>query len=563
MALLMQASHVGYAHGGNQIFTDVTFELKTGDRIALVGANGTGKSTLFRLLARELLPQTGDVVHQRGITIGYLAQHDTLDGLLSPWQLVGDVAADAESLDRELAQLETMLGEPLGDDEMADVLDRYNRLLEQLDASDTGDPGDLIGQVLDGLGIAERLWHQPVGQMSGGERKLVALACLLAQQPDVLLLDEPDNHLDVRARAWLETFLAAYPGVVGLITHDRYMIDRVANEIVELEDGKVQTYPGNYSAYVETKRDRLLRQAQLRELEEREYKKLKVSAEQLTQWARQNPKFASRAENQRRKLVEERARLDAIPVPVLNRRTIEVEFAAERGGTQVLTADGIGKAYGDHVVLAPFDLSIHHGERVALVGPNGSGKTTLFRLIQGLESPDEGTLRLGASIRIGYSAQLLETIDRRKTPMDLVRAVKPLNEQQALGFLISFLFDRDDTLRPTGELSGGELARLQIALLILSGANFLLLDEPTNNLDINSVEILEEALLEFGGTILAISHDRYFLDKVCGRTITLSDGNLRDYPGGYTWTEEHAELGSVLTRQDPKIFTPDRRPGRR
>jgi ATP-binding cassette subfamily F protein 3 len=563
MALLIQASHVAYAYGGNQIFTDVTFELKTGDRIALVGANGTGKSTLFRLLARELVPQGGDVVRQRGITIGYLAQHDTLDGSLSPWQLVGDVAADAESLERELARLEALLGEPLGDDEMADVIDQYNRLLEQLDASDARDPGDLIRQLLGGLGIVERLWHQPVGQMSGGERKLVALARFLAQQPDVLLLDEPDNHLDVRARAWLESFLGTYPGVVGLITHDRYMIDRVANQIVELEDGKVQTYPGNYSTFVQTKRDRLIRQAQLRELEEREYKKLKASAEQLTQWARQNPKFASRAENQRRKLEEERARLDAIPMPVLNRRAIEVEFAAERGGTQVFTADGVGKAYGDHVVLAPFDLSIHHAERVALVGPNGSGKTTLFRLIQGFELPDEGTVRLGASIRIGYFSQLLETIDRRKTPMDLVRAVKPLNEQQALGFLISFLFDRDDTLRPTGELSGGELARLQIALLILSGANFLLLDEPTNNLDINSVEILEEALLEFGGTILAISHDRYFLDKVCGRTITLSDGILRDYPGSYSWSQGHVALGSVLTRQDEKVAASHRRAGQR
>jgi ATP-binding cassette subfamily F protein 3 len=563
MALLMQASHVAYAHGGNQIFTDVTFELKTGERIALVGANGTGKSTLFRLLARELVPQGGDVVHQRGISVGYLAQHDMLEGSLSPWQLVGEVAADAESVDRELARLEGLLGEPLSDDEMADVLDQYNRLLEQLDASDTRDPGELISQVLDGLGIAQRLWHQPVGQMSGGERKLVALARFLAQQPDVLLLDEPDNHLDVRARAWLETFLAAYPGAVGLITHDRYMIDRVANEIVELEDGKVQTYPGNYSAFVQTKRDRLVRQAQLRELEEREFKKLKASAEQLTQWARQNPKFATRAENQRRKMEEERARLDAIPVPVLNRRTIDVEFVAERGGTQVLTADGVGKAYGDHVVLEPFDLAIHHGERVALVGPNGSGKTTLFRLIQGLESPDEGTLRLGSAIRIGYFSQMLETIDRRKTPMDLVRSIKPLNEQQALGFLISFLFDRDDTLRPAGELSGGELARLQIALLILSGANFLLLDEPTNNLDINSVEILEDALLEFGGTILAISHDRYFLDKVCGRTLTLRNGVLRDYPGTYTWTEEHAALGSVLSRQDDKLRVLDRRPVRR
>jgi ATP-binding cassette subfamily F protein 3 len=211
MALLIQASHVAYAYGGNQIFTDVTFELKTGDRIALVGANGTGKSTLFRLLARELVPQGGDVVRQRGITIGYLAQHDTLDGSLSPWQLVGDVAADAESLERELARLEALLGEPLGDDEMADVIDQYNRLLEQLDASDARDPGDLIRQLLGGLGIVERLWHQPVGQMSGGERKLVALARFLAQQPDVLLLDEPDNHLDVRARAWLESFLGTIP----------------------------------------------------------------------------------------------------------------------------------------------------------------------------------------------------------------------------------------------------------------------------------------------------------------------------------------------------------------
>ncbi len=549
MAVLIQASHVAYAHGGNQIFADVTFELKTGDRIALVGANGTGKSTLFRLLARELTPQRGEVVHQRGVTIGYLAQQNALDESRSPWQLVGEVAADAETLDRELERLEGLLGEPLDDEAMADVLDQYNRLLEQLDTSDARDPGELIAQLLTGLGIGERLWHQPLGQMSGGERKLVALARFLAQQPDVLLLDEPDNHLDVRARAWLEAFLAAYPGVVGLITHDRYMIDRVANEIVELEDGQVRTYPGNYSAFVRTKRERLEREAQLRELEEREFRKLKASAEQLTQWARQNPKFASRAENQRRKMAEERARLDAIPIPVLQRRTIEVEFAAERGGTQVLIADDASKTYGDHVVLQPFDLTIHHGERVALTGPNGSGKTTLFRLIQGLEEPDTGSLRLGASIREGYFSQLQETIDRRKTPLDLVRAIKPLNEQQALGFLISFLFDRDDTLRPAGELSGGEMARLQIALLILSGANFLLLDEPTNNLDITSVEVLEDALLEFGGTILAISHDRYFLDKVCQRTLALADGLLRDYPGGYTWTVEHPDLGPLLTRQ--------------
>jgi len=327
------------------------------------------------------------------------------------------------------------------------------------------------------------------------------------------------------------------------------MIDRVANEIVEIEDGAVQEYPGNYSAFRRQKRERLERQAQLRELEEREYKKLKYSAEQLTQWARQNPKFATRAENQRRKMAEERARLDATPVPILHRRTIDVEFSAERGGSMVLHGDDVSKVYDAHTVFEPFDLVIQHGERVGLIGPNGSGKTTLFRLIQHQETPTSGVLRLGSSIGVGYFAQEQELIDPTRSPIDLVRRIKPLNEQQALGFLIGFLFDRDDAMRPAAELSGGEQSRLQIALLILSGANFLLLDEPTNNLDIDSVEALEEALIEFGGTILAISHDRYFLDRVCTRTLALNQGLVHDYPGPYSYVQENRDKGTPLTRR--------------
>ncbi len=567
MAILIQASHVAYAHGGNQIFTDVTFELKDGDRIALVGANGTGKSTLFRLLARELRPQRGDITHQRGVTLGYLAQHSTLDPARTPYELVGSVSSDPETLDRELARLESKLVEPMTDDEMAEVLEAYNATLGRLDESADRDPGTVIAELLTGLRLGERLWRQPVGQLSGGEKKLVAIARFLCQQPAVLLLDEPDNHLDVGAKAWLEEYLAAYPGVVGLITHDRYMIDRVANGIVELEDGKVQTYPGNYSAFRQQKQARLERQAHLRELEEREYKKLKESAEQLTQWARQNPKFATRAENQRRKMVEERARLDAIPVPILNRRTIDVEFAAERGGAMVLHADDVSKVYDTHTVFEPFDLVIRHGERIGLIGPNGAGKTTLFRLIRQAERPTSGTLRIGSAIEVGYFAQEQESLDGSLTPIDLVRRIKPLNEQQALGFLIGFLFDRDDALRPAAELSGGERSRLQIALLILSGANFLLLDEPTNNLDIDSVEALEAALIEFGGTILAISHDRYFLDRVCTRTLALEDGLAHDYPGPYTWVQANRDKGTPLTRRlaQPSVATrqPTTRPARR
>ncbi|MEJ7900449.1 MAG: ABC-F family ATP-binding cassette domain-containing protein [Thermomicrobiales bacterium] len=549
MAILIQASHMAYAHGGNQIFTDVTFELKDGDRIAVVGANGTGKSTLFRLLARELRPQRGEIVHQRGLTLGYLAQHSTLDPGLTPYELVGSVSSDPETLDRELARLEAQLAEPLTDDEMAEVLEVYNATLARLDEGADRDPGTVIAELLTGLRLSERLWRQPVGQLSGGEKKLVAIARFLCQQPAVLLLDEPDNHLDVDAKAWLEQYLASYPGVVGLITHDRYMIDRVANEIVGLEDGAIQEYPGNYSAFRRQKRERLERQAQLRELQEREYRKLKESAEQLTQWARQNPKFATRAENQRRKQAEERARLDATPVPMLNRRTIDVEFSAERGGTMVLHGDDVSKVYDTHTVFEPFDLVIQHGERIGLIGPNGAGKTTLFRLIQQQEAPTSGVLRLGSSINVGYFAQEQESIDGGRSPIDLVRRIKPLNEQQALGFLIGFLFDRDDAMRPAGELSGGEQSRLQIALLILSGANFLLLDEPTNNLDIDSVEALEDALIEFGGTILTISHDRYFLDRVCTRTLALDQALIHNYPGPYSYVLENREKGTSLTRR--------------
>jgi len=559
MAILIQASHVAYAHGGNQIFTDLTFELKDGDRVAIVGANGSGKSTLFRLLAREVRPQRGEIVHQRGLRLGYLAQNNPLDPNRTPWDIVGSVSSDPETLDRQLARLEARLTEPLGDDEMAEVLEAYNQTLGRLDEGAERETGAVISELLSGLRLPERLWRLPVGRLSGGEKKLVAIARFLCQEPVVLLLDEPDNHLDVEAKAWLETFLASYRGVVGLITHDRYMIDRVASKIVELEDGSVQAYPGNYSDFRRLKRERLERQAQMRELQEREFRKLKYSAEQLTQWARQNPKFATRAENQRRKLAEERERLEETAVPVLNRRTIDVEFAAERGGTMVLHADNVSKSYDAHTVFEPFDLEIRHGERIGLIGSNGSGKTTLLRLIQRFEPPSTGSLRIGSSIDVGYFAQDHESIDGARSPIDLVRRLKPLDEQQALGFLIGFLFDRDDAMRPAGELSGGEQSRLQIALLILSGANFLLLDEPTNNLDIDSVEALEDALLEFGGTILTISHDRYFLDRVCTRTLALDAGVVLNYMGAYSDVQVRPELGVPLTR--PRLPTMTGVPG--
>jgi len=556
MAILIQAANVSYAYGGNQLFTDLTFEIKSNERIALIGENGSGKSSLFRLLAKQEKPFRGAVTHQRGLTLGYLQQDVRLDPTRSPLELLGEVVGTADAIDAQLAALEARMAEPLSDDELADVIDQYNLLLareEDLTASaNQSEANDPIRDILSGLGLPEAVWESPFGQLSGGEKKMVGIARFLTEQPDVLLLDEPDNHLDVTAKAWLENYLVSYPGAVGVITHDRYLIDKVATAIVELEDGRVKTWPGNYTAFQTQKRAQTERALQLRELEERELAKMKVLSEDLTQWARQNPKFASRAEQARRKYQEEKTRLETTPRPMLDRAQIKVEFTAERGSTIVVDANGVGKRFGERELIRPFDLMLRHGERVGIVGPNGAGKTTFIKMILGQEAPSEGTLRLGTSIQAGYYAQEHEALDGAMTPIDLVRRMKPLNEQQALSALVDFKFDHTDAFNRIDALSGGERSRLQIATLILSGANFLILDEPTNNLDIASVEALENALLDLDGTILTISHDRYYLDRICSRIIEFRDGWVRDYPGGYTWYMENRDLGTIVTRRAPE-----------
>jgi ATP-binding cassette subfamily F protein 3 len=545
MTLLIQAANIQYAHGGNQIFEDATFEVREGDRLALIGANGAGKSTLFKIMAKLIGPDSGAVTHRRGLTVGYLSQHSTLDPALTMRDAVALASGDPTALEGHLRDLESRMAEPLDDDALTSVMDDYAATLSRLEAG--GGDGTKGAAVLAGLHLPEDRWDTPAALLSGGEKKLLGLAQLLVEEPEVLLLDEPDNHLDLGAKAWLEAFIRAHQGSVAVITHDRFLIDKIANEIFELEDGKVETYPGNYSAFVEEKQRRRERQAQLRELQEREFKKLKASAEQLTQWARQNPKFAPRAENQRRKLAEERERLEKTPPPVLSRRKINVEFDAERGSTLVFEAKGLAKSFGDREVFKPFDLTIRNGEVVGLVGPNGAGKTTLFRMVLGREQPTAGTIRLGPSIVPGYYAQEQETLDRNQTPLELVRRLKPLTEQQAVSFLYGLLFAREDMLNQIGNLSGGEQARLQIAALILDGANFLLLDEPTNNLDIASVEAVEAALADFDGAILTISHDRYFLDKLCTRTVELNAGLVTDYPGGFSAYDANRGHGTTRT----------------
>ncbi len=551
MTLLVQASEVKYAHGGNQIFDGVTFEVRDGDRLALIGENGVGKSTLFRLMARDLFPHGGAVTHKRGLTVGYLTQHSTLDPSLSVQQAIAVAAGDPTALETQLRELEAKMAEPLDDDALSDVLEEYSATLERFEGGPGQDLESRIAQILTGLGLPAERWKTRVGQLSGGEKKLVALAGFLIEEPDLLLLDEPDNHLDESAKAWLEDYLQTRRGAVAVISHDRYFIDRVANRIFDLEDGRIVGYPGNYSTFLTVKRERLERDEQLYEMRQRELKKLKASAEQLTQWAKQNPKFAARAGNRWRNFEIEKERLENTPTPILDRKRIEVDFNAERGSSLVLEIKGMAKAFGDRQVFAPFDFTMMHGERVGIVGGNGAGKTTLFKLILSQIEPDAGRLRIGPSIQTGYYAQEQETLDPTLTPLELVRKSKAMNEQQAIGFLVGLLFDRNDAMNQIGNLSGGERSRLQIAMLILQGANFLLLDEPTNNLDIPSIEVLETALLDFGGSILTISHDRYYLNRLCERIIEIDDGIVREYPGNFSYYSQRRGQGAELTVREP------------
>ena len=563
MTLLLQAANICHAHGGNQLFAELSFQVKVGDRLALVGENGAGKSTLFQIMAKRIVPTGGIVTHARGLALGFLSQESEVAPELTARAAVAAAGGDPAALEGRLRELEAAMGTAADDDALAQVMDEYGVVLARLEA-ESGVGGlatatALAAEALAGLGFPADRWETPVGQLSGGEKQVVGVARLLLEAPDLLLLDEPDNHLDDAAKGWLERWLRGHRGAVALISHDRWFIDQVVNRIFELEDGRIEAYPGNYRAFLAEKRTRRERSAQLREVQEREFKKLKESAEQLTQWARQNPKFAPRAENQRRKLAEERERLARTVPPPLERRRIDVEFEAERGGTQVLAAAALSKSYGARTIFAPFDLTIRHGERVGLVGPNGSGKTTLFRLILGQEAPTSGQLKMGPSIRLGVYRQEQEGLDPAATPLEMARQLKPLSAQAAIGFLHGFLFSRDDALTPIGRLSGGERARLQMAALVLQESNFLLLDEPTNNLDLPSIGWLEEALGDFPGTILAISHDRYFLDTVCDRIVEVRDGVVRDYPGGFAYYQANRERGTELTIRPPVPLAPERK----
>ena len=367
--------------------------------------------------------------------------------------------------------------------------------------------------------------------LSGGQKKLIGLARLLLLRPDVLLLDEPDNHLDLPGKAYLERLILDYPGAVVLVSHDRYILDAVVTHITEIEDGRLTPFTGNYTDYILDKQERLARAEELYQIQQRAITRMEMALKRYKQWVLVSDKFASRVRSMQTRL----ARVNRMDRPTLERRKMGLELNGWRGSNQVLELVEVEKSYS-RPVLEAVSLLIRHGERVGLIGANGAGKSVLLRLVLGMEQPDAGEIKLGPSVKVGYYAQEHETLNFDKTLIDTVRLAGNMSESNAVALLIRYLFSYQQTTQKVGELSGGERSRLQLALLVLSGANFLLLDEPTNNLDIASAEVLEAALDDFVGTVLVISHDRYFLDRTVDRILTITDGRLRGFPGGYSDT---------------------------
>jgi len=539
--LLINFSKVSKDFGGNPIFRDIDLEIMEGERIGLVGENGGGKSTLFKLLAGIDTPTDGVISRRRNLTIGYLAQEaDPGQSHKTVFEAVSEVTQELVDLPFLLSQLEARMADPevvADTDLMTEILDEYGKAQERFEALGGYTLEHKVEAVLHGLGFGPAWYDQEVGLLSGGEKKLVNLARILIKAPDLLLLDEPDNHLDLEAKVWLEQYIQSYPGTVLIISHDRQLLDHAARKIFELEDGKISVYPGNYSYYFEERQRRLLKQYELYSIQQDEIKRLEASMRQLKGWSKVNEKFATRAEDMAKRI--ERAKQESVDRPVLIRDKIKVNLDPDRSGKKVLEVKGLSKSFDGRHLFEPFDFTILYGERVGIVGANGSGKTTLLKTMMEMMPSDTGSVKIGASVVVGYYAQEQETLPFDSTALDFVRRIKPMNEPQAISFLHGLLFSFEDIHTPIRRLSGGEKSRLQIARLMLTDANFLLLDEPTNNLDIASVEVLEAALEEFEGTILTVSHDRYFLDKIVTKILAIdNDGRVRMYPGNFSYYYE-------------------------
>lgn len=525
--------NVTQTYGADTIFSDLSLDITTSKKIGLIGQNGEGKTTLLKLIAGIEQPSNGMISWQKNLTVSMLAQLPKQDDHSLVYKILAKSFADIFLLENKMEQLSLKMSDPNAP--LEKLLDQYGQLQQDFEELGGYEVDASIRRVTSGLHI-DALLEKEWKTLSGGERTKVGLAKILLEHPDLLLLDEPTNHLDILAIEWLTQFVKNYDGAIIIVSHDRYFLDDVVQEIVEIEQGELHYYFGNYSDYVKEREKRILNEFQEYQDQQKKIKKMKEAIKRLKEWAnRSNP--PSDAMHRRAKNMEKAlARIELVKKPLLEQHKMEVQLTTKkRSSKDLFQLNGVSKHYGEKVLFEDLELHVHYQDRIAIVGANGTGKSTLLNLLLGKTKPDTGSMDVGSSLSIGYLSQHAFEMSSQFTVIEEFRDKISVSEGEARHILAKFLFYGQDVFKKMNQLSGGERIRLRWAQLVHLNHNVLILDEPTNHLDIDSKEMIEEALSQFKGTIIAVSHDRYFLDKFFDTTYLLQNGHLVKYLGNYSY----------------------------
>ena len=551
--MILSCQNISKAFVENQVLKNVSFHIEDHEKAAIVGINGAGKTTLLRIIVGEMTPDDGQVVLAKDKTLGYLAQNSTVDTSHTIYEELLSVKADLLRLEEKIRECENNMKHADGD-ALEDLMKQYTSLTH---AFETGGGylyrSELVG-VLKGLGFTEDEFSKPVATLSGGQKTRVALGRLLLQNPDLIILDEPTNHLDMTSIAWLETYLLNYKGAVLIVSHDRYFLDRIAGKVIEIDQSKATTFMGNYSDYAVKKEQLRVAAWNAYMNQQRDIKHQEEVIEKLKSFNRE--KSIKRAES-REKMLD---KIEVIEKPSEVRTDMKLTLTPRiLSGNDVLTVEHLSKSFDSHKLFTDVNFEIKRGEHVAIIGDNGSGKTTLLKILNGLVPADQGTFRLGSNVEIGYYDQEHHVLHSEKTLFEEISDDYPyLNNTQIRNVLAAFLFTGEDVFKRISDLSGGERGRVSLAKLVLSNANFLILDEPTNHLDIMSKEILEDALNGYEGTILYVSHDRYFINRTAHRILDLTEGQFVNYVGNYDYyLEKHDTVMAATLTSAPQSADAD------
>lgn len=535
--IIAQAQDLEQRFGGNTIFSNISFSVPDNARIGLVGPNGAGKTTLLKIMTGQQEPTSGQFTINKGLTVGYIAQENALDEDKTIWDEMLTVFDNLIEKNKRITKMQEQIAEHPEDE---DLLKRYDQLAYDFEQEGGFTYQAEIKSILNGFNFKENTWQKVIGTLSGGEKTRLAFVKLLLQKPPVLLLDEPTNYLDLDTLDWLEAFLKNYQGAIITVSHDQYFLDHLANQIFELNFGKLTTFKGNYSQYV---KERELMNNQQEAAYEKQQEKIKKE-EEFIQKNLVRASTTKRAQS-RRKALDKMERIK----PPKHKQKVRINFTSDRpSGKEVLIAKDLTIGYPDKTMVSDIDFQVNKNDRVAIIGPNGIGKSTLLKTIMKKLEPKDGSIKYGASLDIGYYDQELQSLDPSKTVLDTIwDRHKTMPEKDVRSILASFLFTAEDIDKTVGQLSGGQKARLTLTVLSLEKDNFLLMDEPTNHLDIEAKEVLEQALDTYDGTLLFVSHDRYFINELANKIISVSDGHAKIYNGNYSYyLDEKAKQAAAV-----------------